>query len=338
MEKFSTWRDPATGIHPFLPFAGKTEYDNIFVKILWILKRTIIGSLLVILRFPLLLVFSILFYTLSFIASLIPVAILRRPIKRIIDAIGARLCLLLMGFHWISSRDVSLSRSKPGTKVTARRIKSGDIMITNHTSYVELLYLTFRFSPVFTAVPNMWKEDSFIGLIPRTFLEALSDIIYFPIHSSPEAQPIDVVLKSANSTKSGPVVIFPEAATTNGRAFIQPVPMFSSLDSCPSVHIFTFKYNYVDFSPAYTAGSFWWHLIRLLAQVNNSMEVRAMKPDETPTLPSSHSPSSSELREWEKEIYSRLVSVCGTRLSSLNSLQKRDFLNYWNSYYKGKKY
>lgn len=88
------------------------------------------------------------------------VAGLRRLVVRATDVVCCRLLLLVLGFFWIpagSGRKNTVTISKGGSKAPGSwpgRAGAGSVIVASLTSYLDILYLTFRFSPVF-AFPIM---------------------------------------------------------------------------------------------------------------------------------------------------------------------------------------
>lgn len=92
MEKFRTFEDPATGIMPFMPHKAIVSKNPLFR-----LVRAGMGLCLVLLRLPILLVLTCILVIGSALASLVPVAALRRPLVRLVDGTCCRLLLLTLG-------------------------------------------------------------------------------------------------------------------------------------------------------------------------------------------------------------------------------------------------
>jgi len=153
MEKFSKWRDPSSGIHPFLPPKSNISNDISWV---YILKWYFFGPLLVLIRLPFICVafswLSIMMFLLSHI-KLSP--LVNRFLVRYVQILGCRTLLFLLGFYWIP---VLFYRHSSHTS-SIDKIKGGDLIICNHTSYIDVLYLAFRFSPIFVTVANDCRQD-----------------------------------------------------------------------------------------------------------------------------------------------------------------------------------
>jgi len=341
MEKYTKWRDPATGIHPFLPNKGKTDYDSSVSRILWGLKRGIIGPVLVIVRLPLIFIVFVWLLLFSFIFSLIPIPIIKRGFVSYVNLLGARALLFFMGFYWIETKYFPLSKQRktelgrPGTG-----IKSGDVIIANLTSYIDVLYLTFRFSPTFAITPNTWDSPPKGKVIKLSLLGMLNNIIHFPVSTPKEALPLAEVANISRKNGNGPVVVFPEGATSNGRTILEGLPVLTEGIEPANVHVLGFKYNYDDFAPTFTVDSFFWHLLLLLSQVHNSLQVRYMTSADMPPLPldgSSRPPTSADRLEWADAVFKNLASILQLRKSTLNAMDKREFLKYWYSHKKSYK-
>ncbi|KAF9420712.1 hypothetical protein BGZ94_009050, partial [Podila epigama] len=84
-----------------------------------------------------------------------PIAPIHRIYHRFITAILLRLVLLLLGFFWIKSEVVTLRRGRAGSSKTQtgnNRVTSGQLIVSNWSSYIDILYLAFRYDPVFTQI------------------------------------------------------------------------------------------------------------------------------------------------------------------------------------------
>lgn len=244
----------------------------------------------------------------------------------------ARLILFVLGFHWITAKYVP--SKKKNTVATmwppGRNIRSGDVIVCNHVSYVELFYLTFRFSPQFVAIPNDRKalKDK---VIPQTLLGAFWSTISDAPLSSAKASSLADVVEDARVSRKGPVVVFPEGTTTNGVVLLGCSPVFShrfKLDATWHVHLIGFKYEYTDFSPVFTVGSFVVHLFKLCCQVYNTLQVRYVVPDDIPPLPS----NPQQIEEWCEQLYSLLAAALQIRRAKITYETKLDFREYFYNY------
>ncbi|KAG8947654.1 hypothetical protein FRC04_010588 [Tulasnella sp. 424] len=258
MEKFSTWRDPGTGIQPFLtpipPAQGASQALKIYTPLGYIIGavRTVLFAV------PLAL------YIVGRILGLLltPVPPLRRVVSNIFTAISARLALVLLGLLWIPvdvvTRKKGRSTGPPGTWNPGR----GDVIVSNWCSWIELLYLAFRWNPIFllpiaeepsstdsrpstaqstpgrrtgtgsaaistpsnasrTRVPILgWKQAS--------LLEMISHSGYGPLPPRKGAA-APLSLEQIRAKADRPVVVFPECTTSNGRAVLRFADVFSNV-------------------------------------------------------------------------------------------------------------
>ncbi|EKX52823.1 hypothetical protein GUITHDRAFT_133253 [Guillardia theta CCMP2712] len=228
MEKFRSFEDPASGIMPFMP-EKVVRPKNILLKVF----RGLIGLCLGLVKFPVCAILFLLFILVRSIFELLPIAFLRRPMIRIVDVVCCRLLLLLLGFWWIPAgypKKKTVTVSRAGAKQTGwpplKSASSGSILLSTLCSYVDVLYLCFRFSPVFV-FPVQDKGKS-VGKVLRTGpLGAIRLIVGFPsIADRRGLESISHVVANSKSSLSGPVVLFPEGVSSNGQGilpFLAPV-------------------------------------------------------------------------------------------------------------------
>lgn len=113
--------------------------------------------------------------------------------------------------------------------------KTTEIIISNHQSFFDILYLTFRCFPSFYQV----KKDG--TLVPRNFYEILLDSL---LSRSEYENYKSITLNEAVEYMNGPIVIFPEGCKTNGKAVIDFLPFLKTFkgENLPKIHIMVFKY------------------------------------------------------------------------------------------------
>jgi hypothetical protein len=236
MEKYSRWRDPSSGLHPFLPTQSRIPIED--VNIIWKIKIYILGPLFAILKIPFIIILFLWIIFVSIFSFLIPFSKFRRFFLIFTRSIWCRVLLFLLGFYWIPTRLMKIQQKTRGLKETSfgSNIKPGDIIISNHLSFIEILYLSFRFSPIFSAVPNIWKDSPPEGIAKkRNFLEALLDSITDPIVTEKECIPIRELIKLAEK-QNCPLVIFPEGTTSNGKTLLACVPVLNGIAKEKNIH------------------------------------------------------------------------------------------------------
>ncbi|KAK3811457.1 MAG: hypothetical protein J3R72DRAFT_463406 [Linnemannia gamsii] len=355
MEKFSRWRDQGTGIQPFLPpvpaNADHSPIQKVFTAVLMIIKP-VTGIVKLILVGILSLAF-VLLETVGLIFT--PVAPLHRLYHRLISTVFIRAILILLGFFWIKNETVTLRRGRSsgaGSRAQAssrRTTPSGELIVCNWSSYIDILYLAFRFDPVFT---QMYSTTLTVRQI--TLWEALRQAGSYPELSPPEGVetlPLLDFVKDMHKKGSGPVVIFPEGTTTNNRAILKFVPIFkdwSVPETSIEIKIMALKYDYQKFAPTFTVGldnSYrFGHLFRTCAQFSNTLSVKTLAQDESPSnahfsaiegLSSTPSGAASGVVEpvEEDSLGSVMINLMGRmtrfRKLGLNVKDKADFLDYF---------
>ncbi|KAL1405891.1 hypothetical protein Q8F55_007571 [Vanrija albida] len=237
MEKFSKWRDPSTGIQPFLPLQSPPS------------------SPLSLALYPLALAFGLLRLLLLGLLYLIhlvlvdtllgPLGAVGRPLASLLTALTARLALGLLGYYWIPSETVSAKRARGGVAQSAGAPSRGDLIIANWTSYVDVLFYAFRHNPTFLlpvfAAPASSGETfgrstgtgSASILLPSSSSRcegyvAVSALALLsrtgalpPTLGEVDAAKVFKTLADARRAAPGPVLLFPEATTSNGRAVLR---------------------------------------------------------------------------------------------------------------------
>jgi hypothetical protein len=288
------------------------------------LKWSLGTVLTVLVKFPLVLIvcaWIVLASALSELFFFVPQ--LRRVLKRLLIPLAVRLLLLLLGFYFIESKWVSLKRGKALKNYAdvwprGRTISHGDLLICNHVSYVDLLYLYFRFNPVFTSV--CIEADDTYYLTNVSLIGALWNIINPSKKTSADTfKDIRSIIEYAKVNKFGPVIVFPEGSTSNGRGllkFIAPIVQ-EIFESSISFHLVGFKYHYESYSPSYTVGSLPLHLFQLCNQLYNTLEVRYLVPDD-----------SNEIKTYDAlvEAFSTILRVPKTAISYEDKI---DFVAYY---------
>ncbi|KAI0347399.1 hypothetical protein BDW22DRAFT_1404954 [Trametopsis cervina] len=259
MEKFSAFRDPGTGIQPFLTPVPPVASDALASALLPI------GYILGVVRTAVIIVLALLYTVLvrGVLVILSPVPPLRRTLSRILTAILSRLVLLLLGIWWIPVELITRKKGR-GTKGSESwNPRAGDIIVSNWASWIELLWLAFRFDPIFllpvcepASIDSTPTKTGPIAVTPgrrtgtgsaaisspstraptprarvlgfRTvsLLAAISATGTTP--SSPDAD-ADVAYSSLEEIRSKadrPLVVFPECTTSNGRGLLRFADVF----------------------------------------------------------------------------------------------------------------
>ncbi|KDQ64853.1 hypothetical protein JAAARDRAFT_202123 [Jaapia argillacea MUCL 33604] len=253
MEKYSAFRDPGTGIQPFLtpvPPLGSDASTKYLLPIAYIL-----GILRTLLVLTLTLVYILLVRGVCLVFT--PIPPLHRAITFIFTALISRLVLLSFGLLWIPVEVVSRKRGK-GTKVGSWSPRAGDIIISNWVSWIEILWLAFRYNPIFllpipsSPIPTPQiqspsrNQPQTPGRRTGTGSAALSSPTPLTHTSTPRIpinkfKPVSLLqiigvtgtipqpdegqggmsLEDIRSKSDRPVVLFPECTTSNGRGMLR---------------------------------------------------------------------------------------------------------------------
>jgi len=295
-----------------------------------------LGLILAIIRVPLVVFLFLVLWLSETILSILPL----RFLIRCCHVVVIRLLLFFMGF-W--SLDVcyarSTRRSPHPSSAPGSGIPKGHVLIANHCSYIDILYLAYQFSPVFTAAPNDWPAGKVVNpgvATKQSLIQALRDTINQPRRATQHCSSFDAIVSSSNA----PVVLFPEATTTNGNVLLGCVPVLTETSKIPknNMHILAFKYPYTDFSPVYTVGSFLYHIIKLCMQISNTLQVTyVIDNDIAIALSSMQVLQGGGEIEWPEKLYNILAGTMGKRRAQIMANAKHPFNTYWYEYEKGYK-
>ncbi|CAO3665039.1 unnamed protein product [Umbelopsis ramanniana] len=289
MEKYSRWRDAGTGIQPFLPPVPPRS-ENTIVSVGTNVIRLLVGPVLAVVRIAV--VFVLLALYVLFISGIGGILSIAPPLQRTWNAIWmkilARIALFVIGFYLIRSENVSVRRGRGHSagkqKQDSVSVGSGDVIIVNSSSYIDILYLAFRFSPLFTQIDATTNQVRFI-----TAQEAIAQCGKYPeLAVDAKTYSLKEASQLAKKQGLGPIVVFPEGTTSNGRALLKFIPLFKDF-SLPEkevkIHILALKYEYNHFSPTYTVGNKAVHFLKLCCQLSNTLLVKWLSPNESPSSP-----------------------------------------------------
>ncbi|KAG0200404.1 hypothetical protein BGX28_006526 [Mortierella sp. GBA30] len=166
-----------------------------------------------------------------------------------------------------------------------------------------------------------------------------------------ETLPLLDFMKTMHKKGAGPVVVFPEGTTTNNRAILKFVPIFKDCcvpETSIDISILALKYDYHKFAPTFTVGlnnSYrLGHLFRTCAQFYNTLSVKALAADESPSNAHfsaldglSSTPSGAAIgtvEAVEEDVLGGVIinlmgRVTRFRKLGLNVKDKTDFLDYF---------
>jgi len=187
---------------------------------------------------------------------LIPIPPIYNALSYVLTATLSRLTLLVLGVWWIPVEQVSRKRGRTSESRESWRPGAGDLIVSNWSSWIEILWLAFRFDPIFVLPVSSTlveqqdasPEKRVTGRKTGTGSAAISspvrratrrgDIVGFRKTSllrmiaSTGITPSDAssgnysTLEEIRREASRPLVVFPECTTSNGRGLLRFAEVF----------------------------------------------------------------------------------------------------------------
>ncbi|EUC66387.1 acyltransferase-like protein, putative [Rhizoctonia solani AG-3 Rhs1AP] len=253
MEKFSAWRDPGTGVQPFLtPVPPQTT------KSLADYGAAAFGVVVGILRSVVALVLLILFTMLRLVCIFfLPIPPLHRFLSWLVIAILGRIFLCLIGFWSISTYVASRKSRRADTRSTDKWSPGpGDIIVSNWASWVEILWLAVQYDPQFVlpvcvastpsitqsstpatpgrrtgtgsaqiATVSAARRQQILGFRTASLLEMIFATGHVPPYEI-STSTITTTIEDIRAQSDRPLVVFPECTTSNGRVLIRFADVF----------------------------------------------------------------------------------------------------------------
>ncbi|ESW08570.1 hypothetical protein PHAVU_009G056600 [Phaseolus vulgaris] len=179
----------------------------------------------------------------------------------------SRVMLFIFGFYWIP---VFNSASQEDEQQPEELERPG-VIISNHVSYLDILYHMSSSFPSFVAKRSVARLP-LVGLISKCL-----GCVYVQRESkSSDFKGVSAVvtdrIREAHRNESAPLMmLFPEGTTTNGE-FLLPFKTGGFLAKAPVLPVIL-RYHYQRFSPAWDTISGVRHVIFLLCQFVNYMDV-----------------------------------------------------------------
>ncbi|KAF5370000.1 hypothetical protein D9758_001143 [Tetrapyrgos nigripes] len=259
MEKFSAYRDPGTGIQPFLTPVPPPNPNGNFLSLLVLPIGYMLGTIRSALILVLLATYLLVVYGLFSILLFVPP--LHRIASSIITSIICRSILFLLGLFWIPVEIVARKRSRGNVSAGSWSPAAGDIIVSNWVSWIELLWLAFRFNPIFmlpipesavvhadlsasspvthtpgrrtgtgsaniaTPVRGPSSQIPIVGFKPVSLLTMIQQTGHIPpFQSISGTKPSS--LEDIRAAADRPIVVFPECTTSNGRGLTRFADIF----------------------------------------------------------------------------------------------------------------
>lgn len=312
MEKFGTWADQATGIRPFIPLSIKISGFQKFM-------RYFFGFLKLVLLLSTLLNYLIFITVISFL----PIPIIRRFLIRVYSYVIGHLYLLLFGSPSTSVECKPLinKRFEPESWEGAN---SGDIIISPLTSYLDILWLETKLSPVF-AIP---VDETHV--VVYTFYKLIFSILNHRNLRSGNCQEIQNVVEKARRSKLGPVVIFPESAPSNGLGILKFIPLNFAVSPETRILLLAFHNTGDGNTPNFVCQKPFPHLIQMAGRLYAPIQAFAPLHNYIePLQPSKfNNKVTPELLENIREVLGKLLNI---PLLQIGANECRGFLDAYLS-------
>nr|GME06107.1 lysophospholipid acyltransferase LPEAT1 isoform X1 [Ipomoea batatas] len=197
----------------------------------------------------------------------------RRSIIMRASKFAGRALLFSFGFYRIheTHREHCVTRANLNDQEQIKEGERAGVIVSNHISYVDILYHMSSSAASFVAKESV-ANLPLVGLVSK----CLGCIYVKREDKSSQLKGVSGMvnqrIQEAHQSKSSPMmVLFPEGTTTNGD-FLLPFKTGAFLSKAP-VRPVIIRYTYQRLSPAWDSISGARHLILLLCQFVNNMEV-----------------------------------------------------------------
>ncbi|KAL0432440.1 UNVERIFIED_CONTAM: Lysophospholipid acyltransferase LPEAT1 [Sesamum latifolium] len=191
----------------------------------------------------------------------------------------SRAVLFVFGFYWISETrkanevdgQLNSGANEPAHEGQSEEVERPGAIVSNHVSYVDILYHMSASFPSFVAKRSVAKLP-LVGLISKCL-----GCVYVQRESkSSDFKGVSGVVnervREAHQNKLAPkIMLFPEGTTTNGD-YLLPFKTGAFLAKAPVLPVIL-RYPHQRFSPAWDSISGVRHVILLLCQFVNHIEV-----------------------------------------------------------------
>ncbi|GAA5962099.1 hypothetical protein JCM3765_005520 [Sporobolomyces pararoseus] len=330
MEKYSKWRDPSTGVAPFLYPLSPASTDLSLppvLKLLTVPLSSILGAVRTLLVLLLLLAQTVL------VEGILPLFLVYPPVyyllSRACNASISRTILFVLGIANISVETIRLTKTGRSPPQVPFESKKGDLIVSNSSSYVDLLYLSFRHNATFLSPVFDSSNQKISGWNRISLLRAVWQSGQIPSRAGTRGESLETAIRNSR----GPAVVFPECTTSNNRALLKFPGLsnqtLSKVSPSSKIFILTFKYSPpTRLTPSLTQpipsnqtllGPLP-HLFSILSSPTlQSLSIRRLHPSESP-----------KKLEWDNGGLEELVATTGRlkRLGGLGWREKEGFLEF----------
>jgi hypothetical protein len=215
-------------------------------------------------------------YTL--IGSFIPIRAISHFVVRAASLLLFRIMLILFGVFSVPMQPTPLvdTYSEPEEMDNP---SPGDIIICNCASYINLAWLSYKFSPIFILPVGDGR------FLPKSFYQLLIQILGSKDLRVGRSVDLSVILQTAKD-RACPIVLFPECAVTNGTGILKFADFRNSAAIPDGVkfHIFGFVHWESAVSPNFVNGNGFAHLAAMLGRFFSGLQVKVALPQDVPRV------------------------------------------------------
>ncbi|POY73880.1 hypothetical protein BMF94_3050, partial [Rhodotorula taiwanensis] len=233
--------DQATGVQPFLyPLPPGNDVSSPLSLVLLPFSAVLGGARTLV--FVLLLVAQ----TLLVEAILRPLELIPGVYAAVTRGINAGICRLLLavaGIVWIQVDTIQLRKTGRSPPQVPFAPEKGDVIISNSSSWIDLLYLVFRYNATLTLPVSSSSSSSAASIVGWRRVSLARAI--FSSGSLPEFGQEGETLAQLLENARGPVVVFPELTTSNNRAVLKvdAIATAATANAKPrQIYVLAFRY------------------------------------------------------------------------------------------------
>ena len=246
MEKYGSFSDKATGVRPFIPITHKISKHRLYFQYF-------LGAFKFIASLP----FFLTMFLNPFLFQFVPIWPVRVFITRFCHILHGMITSCICGSYWVPAVPTPLI-NKIIEPEKWKRPTHGDVIFAPLNSFLDLIWLSVRMSPVFM-IPT--GEDSAVvySLFPLMFRLLLN----LDLRNGGTKVVISEYLKTAKPKRKFPIVIFAEAAPTNGTGILKYQKINCEVPETTKVQVLGFKREFTGVSPNRVSGS----LVKYVLQI-----------------------------------------------------------------------
>ncbi|CAI6337299.1 unnamed protein product [Periconia digitata] len=330
MEKYSQFRDPGTGIAPFLPIPTPAA------GAIW----TPVHVFLFLFRAPFVATLSLFYFV--FLEFL--------PVANLIKRCVLWVILAIPGVWWVDLQVDGVKRGKLAEKQD-HLPHAGTIIAASFVSPLDPLYIAGIFTPVFTRSWPLEKKVEVISLFGAIRL-AFSKPELEPPRTAKLATLKELTEKYPNSI----ICVFPETTTTNGRGVLRFSPSLLTADPSTKIYAVHVKYTPGDITTPVpgTVLSWTWRLlskpthymrVRIARHIFNSTSTLTTKADVTDTgfdanifdsphmhnrMVNGNAAEETRKEEWLETIREDFARLGRVKRTALGVQEKVEFVKIWS--------